>query len=105
VHTISQDIPTGRTRRTYSTSFKSELIEQCRQVGVSCSAVAISHGLNPNVLRRWIKDAADSSDAAPPAPKSAVVDVKRSIISGILRFRQFALCAAYCFHRNLGMGT
>ena len=63
MHTISQDIPAGRTRRTYSTSFKSELIEQCRQVGVSCSAVAISHGLNPNVLRRWIKDAADSSDA------------------------------------------
>jgi transposase len=55
VHTISQDISTGRTRRTYSTSFKSELIEQCRQVGVSCSAVAISHGMNPNVLRRWIK--------------------------------------------------
>jgi transposase len=81
VHTISQDIPTGRTRRTYSTSFKSELIEQCRQVGVSCSAVAISHGLNPNVLRRWIKDAADSSDAAPPAPKSVVVDVKPAFVA------------------------
>ena len=81
MHTISQDIPTGRTRRTYSTSFKSELIEQCRQVGVSCSAVAISHGLNPNVLRRWIKDAADSSDAAPPAPKSVVVDVKPAFVA------------------------
>jgi transposase len=81
VHTISQDIPTGRTRRTYSTSFKSELIEQCRQVGVSCSAVAISHGLNPNVLRRWIKDAADPSDAASPAPKSVAVDVKPAFVA------------------------
>ena len=80
MHTISQDLSAGRTRRTYSASFKYELIEQCRQVGVSCSAVAISHGMNPNVLRRWIKDAADSSDAAPPAPKS-VVDVKPAFVA------------------------
>jgi len=33
VHTISQDISTGRTRRTYSTSFKSELIvKRCKVV-------------------------------------------------------------------------
>lgn len=81
MHTISQDIPTGRTRRTYSTSFKSELIEQCRQVGVSCSAVAISHGLNPNVLRRWIKEAADPSDAAPPAPKPVDVELKPAFVA------------------------
>ena len=81
MHTISQDISAGRTRRTYSASFKYELIEQCRQVGVSCSAVAISHGMNPNVLRRWIKEAADPSDAAPPAPKSAVVDVKPAFVA------------------------
>jgi transposase len=43
--------------------------------------VAISHGLNPNVLRRWIKDAADSSDAAPPAPKSVVVEVKPAFVA------------------------
>ncbi|MFT4438714.1 transposase [Caballeronia sp. 15715] len=81
MHTFSQDIPTGRTRRTYSTSFKSELIEQCRQVGISCSAVAISHGLNPNVLRRWIKEAADPSDAAPPAPKPVDVELKPAVVA------------------------
>ncbi|AJP57230.1 hypothetical protein UC34_09890 [Pandoraea vervacti] len=43
--------------------------------------MAISHGLNPNVLRRWIKDAADSSDAAPPALKSVVVDVKPAFVA------------------------
>ena len=57
MHTISQDLPRGRTRRTYSASFRAELVAQCRQVGVSCSAVAISNGMNPNVLRRWIKEA------------------------------------------------
>ncbi|MDR5806463.1 transposase [Caballeronia sp. LZ001] len=81
MHTISQDISAGRTRRTYSASFKSELINQCRQVGVSCSAVAISHGLNPNVLRRWIKAAADPSDATPPGPNSLDIDVKAAFIA------------------------
>jgi transposase len=81
VHTISQDISTGRTRRTYSTSFKSELIEQCRQVGVSCSAVAISHGMNPNVLRRWIKEAAHPSDAAATAPTPVDVELKPAFVA------------------------
>jgi transposase len=81
VHTISQDISTGRTRRTYSTSFKSELIEQCRQVGVSCSAVAISHGMNPNVLRRWIKDAAHPRDAAAAPPEPVDVELKPAFVA------------------------
>lgn len=33
---------------------------------MSCSALAISHGMNPNVLRRWIKEADHT-----PAPKIA----------------------------------
>jgi transposase len=38
--------------------------------------------MNPNVLRRWIKDAADDpSDAAPPAPKSVDVDVKPAFVA------------------------
>jgi transposase len=52
----------GRTRRLYSASFKAELIEQCRQAGVSSAAVAISHGMNPNVLRRWIKESESGSE-------------------------------------------
>ena len=81
MHTISQDISTGRTRRTYSTSFKSELIEQCRQVGVSCSAVAISHGMNPNVPRRWIKDAAHPRDAAAAPPEPVDVELKPAFVA------------------------
>ena len=76
MHTISQEIPTGRTRRTYSASFKAELIAQCRQVGVSCSAVAISRGMNPNVPRRWIKEADHPGDAAAQADKRIDGDVK-----------------------------
>ncbi|CAP41426.1 MULTISPECIES: transposase [Alcaligenaceae] len=54
----------GRTRRTYSASFKAELVERCRQIGISSAAVAVSHGMNPNVLRRWIKESAESTGLA-----------------------------------------
>jgi transposase len=81
VHIISQDIPTGRTRRTESTLFKSELSELCRHVGVSRAAVAISHGMKSNVLRRWIRDASDPSEGAPPARKTVDVDVKAAFVA------------------------
>ncbi|OXC79762.1 transposase [Caballeronia sordidicola] len=81
MHTIAQDVPTGHTRRTFSPAFKSKLIEQCRQVGVSCSGVAISHGMNPNVLRRWIKEVDNPSDAATPARKPVDVEIKPSFIA------------------------
>lgn len=68
MHTISADTPVGRARRTYSASFRAELVEQCRQLGVSCSAVAISHGMNPNVLRRWIKEADPANAVSTPTP-------------------------------------
>ncbi|MCY0389998.1 transposase, partial [Robbsia sp. Bb-Pol-6] len=73
MHTIAEEAPRGRTRRTYSASFRAELIEQCRQPGVSCSAVAVSHGMNPNVLRRWIKEI-DSAKALPQVLEQRAVD-------------------------------
>ena len=45
-----------RRRRTHSPEFKSELVMQCQQVGVSVAAVAMDHGINPNLLRRWITE-------------------------------------------------
>lgn len=80
MHTISQDFPRGRTRRTYSASFRAELVEQCRQVGVSCSAVAISNGMNPNVLRRWIKEAQGGGAAVPVLLNPMSVDVQSAFV-------------------------
>jgi len=52
VATITLAAPNGRTRRTYSAAYRAQLVAQCRGLGVSCFAVAISHGMNPNVLRK-----------------------------------------------------
>jgi transposase len=51
-------IETGRRRRRrHSDLFKSDAVEACQQTGVSVSAVALSRGLNANLLRRWLVEA------------------------------------------------
>ena len=49
--------PETRIRQRYSKEFKSEVFAQARQPHVSIAFVALSHGLNDNLLRRWIYDA------------------------------------------------
>jgi transposase len=71
----------GRTRRLYSASFKAELVEQCRQVGVSSAAVAVSHGMNPNVLRRWVKESESSAGLAPKVRKAMTIDDRSGFVA------------------------
>jgi transposase len=41
-------------RRVHSAEFKAQILSECRQPGASVSAVAIAHGLNTNVVRKWL---------------------------------------------------
>lgn len=45
-----------RKRRTYAPQFKAELIAACLQPGASIAATAREHGMNANVLHRWLKE-------------------------------------------------
>lgn len=45
----------ARQRRHHSTEFKTDLVTMCQQPGISISAVAQAHGVNANLLRRWMK--------------------------------------------------
>ena len=45
----------ARSRRTHPIEFKAGLVAMCRQPGISVSAVALAHGVNANLLRRWMK--------------------------------------------------
>jgi len=47
-----------RKRRRYSEEFRARVVVACRQPGVSVAAVALAHGLNANLVRRWIKESA-----------------------------------------------
>lgn len=60
-------------RRRHPPEFKRQLVALC-QPGVSTSAVALAHGVNTNLLRRWIKQYAVAlpSQAIAPAKLVAV---------------------------------
>lgn len=45
-----------RKRRRHSEEFRARVVAGCRQPGVSVAAVALAHGLNANLVRRWIKE-------------------------------------------------
>jgi len=46
----------GRVRVHRTAEFKSRLIELALQSGASMAGVAVAHGVNPNLLRRWIRE-------------------------------------------------
>lgn len=46
----------GRRRRTHSSAFKAHVLQACSQPGVSIAAVALSNGLNANLVRRWLNE-------------------------------------------------
>jgi len=45
-----------RSRRRHSAEFKAEVVQACRQPGVSIAAVSLSYGLNANLVRRWMAE-------------------------------------------------
>lgn len=65
--------PILRRRRQHAPEFKQGLAALC-QPGVSVSAVALAHGVNSNLLRRWIKQftGVQPSHAAIAAPAKLI---------------------------------
>jgi transposase len=58
VNTSEQSIGmVRRRRRRHSEAFKAEAVAACLRPGVSIAAVALSRGLNANLLRRWLVEA------------------------------------------------
>lgn len=65
-----------RRRRSHSAEFKARVIRACAAPGVSVAAVALAHGLNANLVRRWLNGrgvggvSAVVLKAAPPVQQS-----------------------------------
>ncbi|QCY14146.1 hypothetical protein ELQ88_27065 [Pseudomonas sp. MPC6] len=41
-----------RPRNSYPKSFRSKVVQECLQPGATLSSVAMSHGINANVIRK-----------------------------------------------------
>jgi transposase len=58
MHTMASDARTTQVpkRRFYSPELKLQVVQTCRQPGASIAGVALQHGINTNIVHRWIRE-------------------------------------------------
>lgn len=54
-------------RRSYSKSFKAQVIQECSEPGASIANIALGHSLNANLVHKWIRLHTQKSTALQPA--------------------------------------
>lgn len=67
MHTSEQESRGPRSWRRHSAEFRQMVIGKCLQPGISVAAVALAHGLNANMLRKWVKETVQSGRSSPVA--------------------------------------
>ncbi len=65
-----------RQRKSYPKTFKAQVVQECEQPGISVAAIAMRHGINANVVRRWLPLYCDRPPTALPAFIPLKVDAK-----------------------------
>jgi transposase len=57
MHTMASEANASRPqRRFYSPQLKVQVTQECRQSGASVAGVALSHGINANIVHRWLRE-------------------------------------------------
>ena len=58
MHTMASDARTtlASKRRFYSPELKLQIIGACAQPGASIAGVALQHGINANIVHRWLRE-------------------------------------------------
>ena len=54
-------------RRTYSKSFKAQVIQECSEPGASIANIALGYSLNANLVHKWIRLLTQKTTAIQPA--------------------------------------
>ena len=109
VNTIpDQQAGPRRRRRAHSDDFKADAVAACAQPGMSMAAVAMAHGINANLLRRWVHEAemkprsdvvrADFDDGAKAQEPKTVAGVRVLGERGLHLGRQRVHAAAHVGH-------
>ena len=66
MHTMASDALTPNPkRRLYSPELKSQVVAQTRVPGSSVAGVALAHGINANIVHRWLRERAGQAAMAP----------------------------------------
>jgi len=57
MHTMASEAHANRPkRRVCSTELKIQVAQECRQRGASIAGVALSHGINANIVHCWLRE-------------------------------------------------
>jgi len=58
MHTMASETRTTQVpkRRFYSPELKLQVVQTCTQPGASIAGVALQHGINTNIVHRWIRE-------------------------------------------------
>ena len=66
MHTMaSQEIAAMPKRRFYEPQLKRQIVAESQAPGASVAGVAVAHGINANIVHRWIREQAGSPLTAP----------------------------------------
>jgi transposase len=68
-----------RTRRSYPKELKSSIVSECLAGTRSVASVALEHGINANLVHKWIRHSRKSPTptmvpVTPPVPRVSVAD-------------------------------
>ena len=65
VHTMASEARTPK-RRYYSPELKLQVVAACARAGASIAGVAMQHGVNANVVHRWLREHSQGTLIAQP---------------------------------------
>ncbi len=81
-----------KTRRRHSAELKQQILTQCAEPGASVASIALSHGINANVVHKWRREAVGALPALqapafvslslPPAACAPAPDIRIELRRG-----------------------
>lgn len=84
--------PKKKTRRSYGADLKQQILAQCAEPGASVARIALSHGINANVVHKWRREAGGALSALqapafvplplPPAACAPAQDIRIELRRG-----------------------
>lgn len=91
-----------RQRTSYPKPFKTQVVQECLQPDVSIASIALRHGINANLLRKWILLYRDRHPDALPAfvpltmkPESAPAPAQPTLARIEIPFKQHTLTVTW----------
>jgi transposase len=78
-------------RRRYDPASKDRLVAACLEPGASVSRLGLEHGVNANLLRKWIKKRAEAQSLPPTSPPAFIpVQIESAAARALSRQRSMA---------------